>query len=77
MLLLLLLAKGWAVTRLELTWKPLVILIWLIYSIVNILLYVWNMVSSLVVLILKLHPTSSSYYVLTIFIYFFRRKWTL
>jgi hypothetical protein len=45
MLLLLLLAKGWAVTRLELTWKPLVFTIWFIYGVVHILLYVWNMVS--------------------------------
>ncbi|KPJ11211.1 Transmembrane protein 145 [Papilio machaon] len=42
MLLLLLLAKGWAVTRLELTYKPLVFGVWLAYGIVNILLYVWN-----------------------------------
>lgn len=46
MLLLLLLAKGWAVTRLELTWKPLVFAIWLCYGIVHILLYVWNLVRS-------------------------------
>ncbi|XP_069698644.1 integral membrane protein GPR180 [Periplaneta americana] len=43
MLLLLLLAKGWAVTRLELTWKPLVFAIWFLYGVVHILLYVWNM----------------------------------
>ncbi|XP_066260308.1 transmembrane protein 145 isoform X1 [Euwallacea similis] len=43
MLLLLLLAKGWAVTRLELTWKPLVFAIWLCYGVVHILLYVWNL----------------------------------
>ncbi|KAK6631883.1 hypothetical protein RUM44_006913 [Polyplax serrata] len=43
MLLLLLLAKGWAVTRIELTWKPLVFSIWFIYGVVHILLYVWNM----------------------------------
>lgn len=45
MLLLLLLAKGWAVTRLEFTWKPLVFTIWFLYGVVHILLYVWNMVS--------------------------------
>lgn len=45
MLLLLLLAKGWAVTRIELTWKPLVFAIWFCYGVVHILLYVWNMVS--------------------------------
>ncbi|CAG9578901.1 unnamed protein product [Danaus chrysippus] len=42
MLLLLLLAKGWAVTRLELTYKPLVFGVWLVYGVVHILLYVWN-----------------------------------
>lgn len=44
MLLLLLLAKGWAVTRQEFTWKPLLFLIWLIYGVVHVLLYVWNKV---------------------------------
>nr|CAD7434144.1 unnamed protein product [Timema monikensis] len=43
MLLLLLLAKGWAVTRMELTYKPLVFAIWFLYGVVHILLYVWNM----------------------------------
>ncbi|KAL7293736.1 hypothetical protein TKK_0012806 [Trichogramma kaykai] len=43
MLLLLVLAKGWAVTRQELTWKPLLFTIWLCYGVVHILLYVWNM----------------------------------
>lgn len=47
MLLLLLLAKGWAITRLELTHKPLVFCIWFIYGVVHVLLYVWNMVSTL------------------------------
>ncbi|KAI5636154.1 rhodopsin-like GPCR transmembrane domain-containing protein [Phthorimaea operculella] len=42
MLLLLLLAKGWAVTRLELTYKPLLFGVWLGYGIVHSLLYVWN-----------------------------------
>ncbi|CAB3373975.1 Hypothetical predicted protein [Cloeon dipterum] len=42
MLLLLLLAKGWAITRIELTWKPLVFGIWMLYGVVHILLYVWN-----------------------------------
>ena len=45
MLLLLLLAKGWAVTRLELTYKPLVFGVWIVYGVVHILLYVWNTVS--------------------------------
>ncbi|XP_049792786.1 integral membrane protein GPR180 [Schistocerca nitens] len=43
MLLLLLLAKGWAITRQEFTWKPLVFGIWFLYGIVHVLLYVWNM----------------------------------
>jgi Rhodopsin-like GPCR transmembrane domain len=47
MLLLLLLAKGWAITRMELTWKPLVFGIWMLYGVVHILLYVWNLVSDL------------------------------
>lgn len=47
MLLLLLLAKGWAITRLELTHKPLVFTIWFIYGVVHVLLYVWNMVRHL------------------------------
>ncbi|KAL1124209.1 hypothetical protein AAG570_001979 [Ranatra chinensis] len=42
MLLLLLLAKGWAVTRQEFTWKPLLFTVWFIYGVVHILLYVWN-----------------------------------
>nr|CAD7439405.1 unnamed protein product [Timema bartmani]CAD7459062.1 unnamed protein product [Timema tahoe] len=46
MLLLLLLAKGWAVTRMELTYKPLVFSIWFLYGVVHILLYVWNMVKT-------------------------------
>ncbi|KFM77746.1 hypothetical protein X975_04532, partial [Stegodyphus mimosarum] len=29
MLLLLLLAKGWAITRTELTWKPVIFCVWL------------------------------------------------
>nr|XP_037274267.1 LOW QUALITY PROTEIN: integral membrane protein GPR180-like [Rhipicephalus microplus] len=43
MLLLLLLAKGWAITRTELTWKPVLFCIWFVYSCIQILLYVWNM----------------------------------
>lgn len=45
MLLLLLLGKGWAVTRIQLTWRPFVFLIWLMYGMVHILLYTWNKVS--------------------------------
>lgn len=45
MLILLLLAKGWAVTRLEIStvaWVVLII-IWISYLILNFVLYVWNM----------------------------------
>ncbi len=45
MLILLLLAKGWAVTRLEIStasWVAL-IFIWISYLILNFVLYVWNM----------------------------------
>ena len=44
MLILLVLAKGWAVTRTELTSKPLIFTIWAVYGVINILLYVWNLV---------------------------------
>ncbi|XP_015912059.1 transmembrane protein 145 [Parasteatoda tepidariorum] len=43
MLLLLLLAKGWAITRTELTWKPFLFCVWMLYTCVSVLLYVWNM----------------------------------
>ncbi|XP_022242970.1 uncharacterized protein LOC106460515 isoform X2 [Limulus polyphemus] len=43
MLLLLLIAKGWAITRPELTWKPVLFCVWLLYTFVDVLLYVWNM----------------------------------
>lgn len=46
MLILLLLAKGWAVTRLEITktdWIVLMIM-WIPYCIFNIFLYIWNRV---------------------------------
>lgn len=42
MLLLLLLAKGWAITSQEMTYKPLLFGVWSSYLCVNILLYVWN-----------------------------------
>ncbi|XP_076305830.1 transmembrane protein 145-like [Tachypleus tridentatus] len=42
MLLLLLIAKGWAITRPELTWKPVLFCVWLLYTFVDVLLYVWN-----------------------------------
>lgn len=43
MLLLLLLAKGWAITRPEVTWKWVLFGIWFLYTCVNVLLYIWNM----------------------------------
>lgn len=42
MLLLLLLAKGWAITSQEMTYKPVLFGVWSTYLCVNILLYVWN-----------------------------------
>ncbi|ODM91327.1 Transmembrane protein [Orchesella cincta] len=42
MLILLVLAKGWAVTRTELTSKPFIFSIWAAYGVVHILLYVWK-----------------------------------
>nr|CAG4645439.1 EOG090X03T7 [Lynceus sp. MCZ IZ 141354] len=41
MLLLLLLAKGWAVTHMDLSNKPLMFIIWALYGIIHVLLYVW------------------------------------
>lgn len=46
MLLLLLLAKGWAITRKELTWRPLLFSVWALYGLVHVLLYVWDLVST-------------------------------
>lgn len=45
MLLLLLLAKGWAITRKDLTWRPLLFSVWALYGLVHVLLYVWDLVS--------------------------------
>lgn len=42
MLILLVLAKGWAVTRTELTSKLFIFTIWTLYGVVHILLYVWK-----------------------------------
>lgn len=42
MLLLLLLAKGWAITNQTMTYKPVLFGVWSTYLCVNILLYVWN-----------------------------------
>lgn len=44
MLLLLLLAKGWAITHKELTWRPVLFSIWAVYGLVHVLLYVWDLV---------------------------------
>lgn len=46
MLILLLLAKGWAVTRLEISKKDWIVLMimWIPYCIFNIFLYIWNRV---------------------------------
>lgn len=43
MLLLLLLAKGWAITRKELTWRPVLFSIWALYGLVHCLLYTWDL----------------------------------
>nr|CAG4651714.1 EOG090X03T7 [Triops cancriformis] len=42
MLLLLVLAKGWAITKNELTWKPVVFSVWALYGVVHVILYVWD-----------------------------------
>lgn len=42
-LVLLLLAKGWAVTHREPTWKRLLLGIWIFFLIANIILYIWSM----------------------------------
>ena len=44
MLLLLLLAMGWAVTRTELKWRWQIFTVWLSYSLLHCLLYVWKKV---------------------------------
>jgi hypothetical protein len=46
MLLLLLLAKGWAITRNSLTLKPVLFSVWAFYGLIHVLLYVWNLVNS-------------------------------
>ena len=49
MLVLLLLAKGWAITKTEVTNKFVLFSVWTIYGIVHILLYFWDRVSCLFV----------------------------
>lgn len=45
MMLLLLLAKGWAITRMMLTRRVLLFTLWGLYSTLILTLYFWNMVS--------------------------------
>ena len=47
MLLLLLIVKGWTITRMDLTWKSRVILftIWTAYTMAILALFIWNLVS--------------------------------
>ena len=47
MLLLLLLAMGWAVTRQEVACKTALFTLWSLYTLVHLMLYVWKKVSSL------------------------------
>ena len=47
MLQLLFIAKGWTITVKELTRKPLLYSIWVLYTIVYIILFVFNLVSTL------------------------------
>ncbi|UYV70448.1 hypothetical protein LAZ67_7003027 [Cordylochernes scorpioides] len=42
LLLLLLLAKGWAISKVELGWVPSLILLWLLYTCLQVMLYLWN-----------------------------------
>ena len=48
MLILLLLAKGWAVTRLQISVSSWILLmvIWIPYCAIHVLLYIWNRVST-------------------------------
>lgn len=60
MLLLLLLAKGWAITRKELTWKPLLFSVWALYGLVHVLLYVWDLVTFFLQFIIIIFPNNSN-----------------
>ncbi|KAG1653967.1 hypothetical protein GQR58_025308 [Nymphon striatum] len=51
MLLLLLLAKGWPITRNEITWKPVLFGIWILYTLIHFLLHVWKLVTFVLVFI--------------------------
>jgi hypothetical protein len=46
MLLLLLLAMGWAVTRQEVAFKTVLVTLWSLYTLIYLLLYVWKKVWS-------------------------------
>lgn len=50
MLLLLLLAMGWAITRQELTCKVCIISLWSLYAFVHCLLYIWKKVTTMTIL---------------------------
>ena len=47
MLLLLLMAMGWAVTRQEVAFKTALITLWSLYTLVHLMLYVWKKVKVL------------------------------
>lgn len=51
MLLLLLIVKGWTITRMDLTWKSRAILfsLWSAYTIANMALFIWNLVSIIII----------------------------
>lgn len=46
MLTLLLITKGWTITSMELTGKPIVFSIWGLYTLLNCVLFIWNLVST-------------------------------
>ena len=50
MLLLLLIVKGWTITRMDLPWRSRVILftVWATYTVANMALFIWNLVSSII-----------------------------
>ena len=48
MLTLLLIAKGWTITKMEITGKLIVFSIWGLYTILNCVLFFWNLVSTFI-----------------------------
>lgn len=54
MLTLLLIAKGWTITKMEITGKPIVFSIWGLYTILNCVLFFWNLVSTCTCISFKL-----------------------